>query len=244
MKPNLLAASAVALALASTVFASGANAQQLAANGDFSTGDFTGWTFFTDNGGGLGFPPDPQVTLFDMTGGGPMNAAEFEVGAGVFYQPGGGGIAQSITTASGDFNFNADIAAYNPGAFPNLEAGAFSVLIDGGAVASNTLWTIAPGQILRSTLSFDTSISAGSHTLSILIDRNYINDFARGETPFEYIGDVCASNQAGYCYTAPPPPPPPAPEPGTWAMMLLGFAGLGAALRSRRGSAALVQGGA
>jgi hypothetical protein len=31
-----------------------------------------------------------------------------------------------------------------------------------------------------------------------------------------------------------PPPPPGVPEPATWAMMLLGFGGLGAMLRSRR----------
>jgi hypothetical protein len=32
----------------------------------------------------------------------------------------------------------------------------------------------------------------------------------------------------------PPPPPPPVPEPATWAMMLLGFAGTGIAVRRQR----------
>ena len=32
----------------------------------------------------------------------------------------------------------------------------------------------------------------------------------------------------------PPPPPPPVPEPATWAMMLLGFGGIGYAMRRRR----------
>ena len=34
--------------------------------------------------------------------------------------------------------------------------------------------------------------------------------------------------------TPEPPPPPPTPEPATWAMMLVGFGGMGAAIRSRR----------
>lgn len=36
-----------------------------------------------------------------------------------------------------------------------------------------------------------------------------------------------------------PPPPPPVPEPGTWAMMLLGFGAVGGALRRRRAVLAL-----
>lgn len=35
-----------------------------------------------------------------------------------------------------------------------------------------------------------------------------------------------------------PPPPAPVPEPATWAIMILGFAGAGAALRRRRGACA------
>ena len=39
-----------------------------------------------------------------------------------------------------------------------------------------------------------------------------------------------------------PPPPPPVPEPATWAMMLLGFGGIGMAMRrGRRRSSTLMQ---
>ena len=34
----------------------------------------------------------------------------------------------------------------------------------------------------------------------------------------------------------PPPPPPSVPEPGTWAMMLLGFGAVGASMRRARGT--------
>jgi len=42
------------------------------------------------------------------------------------------------------------------------------------------------------------------------------------------------SNLTPYTPTT-PPPSPPVPEPAAWAMMLMGFAGLGAMLRRRRG---------
>lgn len=44
-----------------------------------------------------------------------------------------------------------------------------------------------------------------------------------------------------YLYTNGSPPPPSVPEPATWAMMLVGFAGAGAALRRRRHQKALSQ---
>ncbi len=45
------------------------------------------------------------------------------------------------------------------------------------------------------------------------------------------------SGRAGV--NAPPPPPSGVPEPGTWAMMLVGFGGMGAAMRRRRHSKVL-----
>jgi len=47
-----------------------------------------------------------------------------------------------------------------------------------------------------------------------------------GDLTLTYIGDPAV--------VPPPPPPPGVPEPGAWAMMLVGFGGLGGALRLRR----------
>ena len=46
-------------------------------NGDFATGDFTGWTLFTTPNGGLGGSASglPAVTSFNVTGSGAQNAA-------------------------------------------------------------------------------------------------------------------------------------------------------------------------
>lgn len=68
--------------------------------------------------------------------------------------------------------------------------------------------------------------------------------------------DIYGCNRAGFTHNgcglgevafrstalAPPPPPPPpgVPEPATWAMMLIGFFGMGSAIRSRRFGAAPV----
>ena len=51
-----------------------------------------------------------------------------------------------------------------------------------------------------------------------------------------------ASSTVTLFQTGSPPPPPSVPEPATWAMMLLGFGGVGTALRrSRRKNAKLLQ---
>jgi hypothetical protein len=68
-------------------------------NGDFATGDFTGWTLFTTANGSLGESEGlPAVTSFNVTGAGAQNAATFQVGEVV---PGsgqqGGGITQTVT---------------------------------------------------------------------------------------------------------------------------------------------------
>src|SRR5690348_10319694 len=75
MRTLLIAGAAMAVALSATA----AQAMQVVTNGDFSAG-FTGWTTFTTANGTLGFPPDPQVTSFDVTGFGASDAAELEVG--------------------------------------------------------------------------------------------------------------------------------------------------------------------
>lgn len=70
-------------------------------NGDFETGDFTGWTVFSEFPGEIG---TPAVVSFDTTGDAvPSLAARFQVGtsdSGVF---GGGGILQNVALSSGLF---------------------------------------------------------------------------------------------------------------------------------------------
>jgi hypothetical protein len=184
----------------------------LIANGDFASGDFTDWNLFTTSNGTLGGSPNPQVVMFNVTGGGAQNAAKFNVGEVNFDRTQqGGGIYQDITTSAGLLDFSAAIASFS--SLFNQSAGVFSVLLNGVVEATEDLGTIGDGQELMGSLSFSAPVSAGVQQVEILITRPFISS-GDGGTPNQYVTDISATEGA-------------VPEPATWAMMLLGFAGLG-----------------
>ena len=203
------------------VSAAKANAGNLVANGEFTTGDFTDWTLFTTSNGTLGSSPNPEVSLFNVTGAGAQDAATFNVGIVNFPDVDqGGGIYQDITTAAGTLDFSASIASYS--ATDNADGGTFEVLLD-GTVLNSYSFGYVDDTTARSSLGFDTSVTAGVHELEILIVRGYEFDI-NGVTPNEYITNISATQSSTVV-----------PEPSTWAMMLLGFAGLGfVGYRTRR----------
>jgi len=213
---NLLIAGAMAAAFSATA----AQAAQVVTNGDFSAG-LTDWTAFTTANGTLGFPPDPQVTSFDVTGFGASDAAELQVGNtpnnGGTEE--GGGLRQTITTVAGPLNFNADVAASAPN-LTNGEGGVFSVLLDGVTLDTFTVGAITPGTV-RGFLSFNQVVTGGSHDLELLATRGFTNCCSRGDTPFQYFDNV-SGLQAGSSSV---------PEPAAWAMMIVGFGLAGSVMR-------------
>jgi hypothetical protein len=200
------------LAAAGLIASSSANSAQLILNGDFATGNFTDWTLFTTSEGTFGLGPYPQVVMFNVTGSGEQNAAHFNVGQSSFGSSGqqGGGISQDITTSGGVLDFSAAIALFSLAA--NLEAGVFSVLLDGVVKTTDDIGYIGDEQTLRGALSFSAPVSAGVHQIEILVTRPYLTDGY--STPNQYLTDISATLV-------------PIPEPSTWAMMGLGFACLG-----------------
>jgi hypothetical protein len=148
---------ATIIALASQASASA----NLVANGDFATGDFTDWTLFTTSNGTLGPSPNPQVVMFNVTGGGAQNAAKFNVGEVNFDETQqGGGIFQDITTSAGLLDFSAAIASFASGSTGgNDSAGVFSVLLNGVVEATEDLGRILPEQELMGSLSFSAPVS-------------------------------------------------------------------------------------
>jgi hypothetical protein len=178
--------------------------QTLVSNGDFNTGDFTGWTLFTTANGSLGPAGSglPVVTSFNVTGSGAQNAATFQVGEVSFDQTQqGGAIEQTVTLPGGSINFSADIAALGDTSVnsTNEEGGVFSVLLDGTTEATVDIGSIAADAVIRDTLSFTASESAGPHMLEILITRPAQNGTA-GQTPEEFVTNI-AITPAGTVYS-------------------------------------------
>jgi hypothetical protein len=212
-----------------------ARASTLVNNGDFATGDFTGWTLFTtSSNASIGFSPAPNVVSFNVTGSGPTNAAQFQVGQ-VILNAGvqeGGGLTQSVVSGSGNYFFTANIAAFSACGVGcgNGDAGTFSIWLDGTKRDSVSFGAISNGVTLRDLLWFDTSLVAGSHILEVLITREAQNhggvpDVTYGDTPFEYVTNITL--QEGSISAV--------PESSTWAMLLIGFAGIAfAGYRKRR----------
>jgi hypothetical protein len=197
MKLKVLAlAFAVAALTASAASAAGVS------NGDFVTGDLSGWTAFTTANGALG-DGLPVVTPFDTTGTGASNAAEFNVGQAVFEgfgntDPQGGGIYQSVTTGAGLFTISADTAAFNRNALSdNSSCGLFELLLDGNVVASHDYGVCGAGVTLRFTLAATgLALTAGSHEIRIRIMRpltTFAGSPVRAGSPLEYVDNVTLS---------------------------------------------------
>jgi hypothetical protein len=145
-------------------------AAQPVVNGDFETGDLTGWTTFTTFNGTIG---TPAVVSFDTTGTGASNAARFQVGTVVsLFVSAGGGIFQNVSTASGVFDLSADIAAHNQSLLDHLDCGLFELLVDGAVVASHDFLDCAAMVTERATLSAaGLPLAAGPHEVRIRMTR-------------------------------------------------------------------------
>jgi hypothetical protein len=197
------------------VTAGAAQAQLI--NGNFATGDFTGWTLINTANGGSALT---QVTLFDTAGTGvPTYSAEFEAGEVSGGEGGGGlgqgaGISQDVLLGAGQLGISLDIAATTPG--NNADAGTFELFLDGIVVASHAFGGINVGQTLRSTLNYTGTITAGTHDIAIEILRGYGAEYP--DTPFEYIANVELSGSA-------------VPEPAGASLAALGLTVLAIAIR-------------
>jgi hypothetical protein len=178
-------------------------------NGNFETGDLTGWTTYTTANGTLGTGL-PTVDSFDTTGTGPSFAAHFNVGDAVYTGlQEGGGLLQDLALGPGSYTFSADIASEDdPNGVVNAAAGVFSLLLDGTQIAQVNLGAFtALDPVLRDTLSasFDLT-TGGTHELAILITRPYGS--GGDQTPQEYVDNMAVTG-----------PPSSVPEPTSVGLM-------------------------
>lgn len=185
-------------------------------NGSFATGDFTDWTRFTTANGSLGIGQLPRITSFDVSGTGPTIAAEFQVGQIIPDPMGpraGGGIKQVVTTDAGLYSFSADIAALSGRGDP--DAGSVSVLVDGIPQDTVNFGPIIASRpfmpLLRDTLAFTTSLSAGMHELEILITRSLQTVDLSAD---QFITNITLVD------------PDPVPEPAAWTILSVALVAL------------------
>jgi hypothetical protein len=167
----------------------GSAAQAQLINGNFATGDLTGWTLMDTPNGGTAVV---QVVQFDTAGTGvPTYSAEFEVGETSGGIGGGGlgqgaGIFQNVALGAGELKISLNIAATSEG--NNADAGTFELLLNGDVVDSDAFGGISVGQIPRSTLSYSGTVTAGTYQIGIDMFRGYGTEYP--STPFQYLSDV------------------------------------------------------
>jgi len=181
-------------------------------NGDFETGDLTGWSTFVTPNGDIGAAYGlPNVVPFDVTGSGTASdAAQFEVGELAFlgsHTAQGGGIFQNFTCFPGQYVVSLDVAAQNINSFINAQAGTFNLFVDGSLLASTNYGQISPGQVPRAVLSATTEMGPGTHQIMVEITRSWLTG-GFGETPLEYLDNIAVA---------------PVPEPSQVALGILGL---------------------
>lgn len=141
-------------------------------NGDFETGNLSGWSLFTTSNG-VAFT---NVVPFDTSGDGNATySARFGVGQ-LTYQgddyPEGGGIYQNVYLVNGDLNITADISSNNPYNNCNLFGGEFQLIVDGIVVDNHNFDLICNYETKRSTLNADISIDTiGLHEIRFAVVR-------------------------------------------------------------------------
>jgi hypothetical protein len=193
----------------------------LLTNGDFSTGDFTGWTIFTTPSGSLGGDGYPFVSSFNPTNFAAPDAAGFNVGSSLpgVYQ--GGGVYQDFTSGAGLYNLIFWWAAYSPPTecCNNPDGGEFSLVLDGQTATIEDTGYISIGETIWGGSGInDVLLSAGTHQFGILITRPYAT-CGYDCTPEQFVTGASVS-------------PVYVPEPGS--LILLGSGLLSAAGFVRR----------
>ena len=184
----LMLATALVIAFTLMIFATNAEATtSLLTNGDFETGDSTGWTVFTTANGTNGVAM-PDIVPFDTcTAGIESYSIRFNVGTTILYQPGGGGILQNVYIPGGTYTLQACTAVLDDRGAKNVDGGLFELLFDGVVVDSYDYGEVELGTTYRRLLSNLGVVTAGMHEVAIKITRTHES---MDITPWQFVDDI------------------------------------------------------
>jgi len=216
-------ATAGSAALCLSILASSATAGELLVNGDFETGDLTGWTWVPTE------RPEPMLTTevvgFDTSGSGESLAFRVNPGRNPDIgeaQPEGGSLTQAVSMARGiEYEVRGRAAIRTMLTLPNGEGGSISVRIDGSELWCWSVgWMEGETTLRESFAGTYTPSFTGLHNLSLTFLRSAGN---YGTTPYpvprvyHYVDNVSV-----------------VPEPATGLLLVFGAAGLLTRKRRRR----------
>ncbi|MEO0944129.1 MAG: VPLPA-CTERM sorting domain-containing protein [Pseudomonadota bacterium] len=176
-------------AAAFSALAFGASAATIT-NGDFETGDLSGWTVGTTSNGETGVS---GVSIFDTGGFGASDAASFRVGQIDFDRRVNEGITLSQTISilsEGVYSFAAEVAALG-GSSRNSSGGVFELLVDDTLLDIFDTESLLAGDVERDTLVGEIFLGTGPVDLTIRITRPFLQT---ANTPTQYVDNVTVSN--------------------------------------------------
>lgn len=163
-------------------------------NGDFSSGDLTGWTLtLTENGA----TAVQLVELFDIDGPGPKTdslAAKFSVGrASTTGAPSGGiELTQDLNLTGGtQYDINLDWAAVRTITTTNAEGGVFEIIVDGVTLASVAAGATSLTQPHYGSLGAQyTPAANGTYKVGVRITRPFLIPSPTSPNLFQYIDNA------------------------------------------------------
>ncbi len=191
-------------------------------NGNFETGNFTGWTLGLTSGGATAVQ---QVIDFDIDGPGPIGiskGAQFSAGraAGVTTGEHGVTMTQVLNLVGGtQYTFEFDWAATRtPGQGNNAEGGIFALMVNGIEVNRSAAGaTSAALPKYGHHVGLYTPAANGAYTVGVWIIRPFTIPSPTAPTLFQTVDNFTMN--------------PPVPEPASLAVLGLGAAAL---LRRRK----------
>lgn len=158
-------------------------------NGDFETGDLSGWSVGSTANGETAYS---GVDAFDTGGNGASDAASFRIGQ-IDFDPGvneGITLSQTISIMSaGTYSFAAEVAVFG-GRFTNLSGGIFELIVGGNVLDVFDAARVNSRSTERDLLEGEVALAVGDVDLTIRIMRPFIQT---SDTPLQYVDNVTIS---------------------------------------------------